>query len=147
MRATAGLLALAMLLGGCYSWTAIKPTELPKINGTPTVLPDNTGGQVRIVNDAQVETADGRLVEIRGRSDVRVQLKDTTLMSFEHPIRSSVENQSLTIMSANHPKTTMPLANIQSVEVSQGNRAEAAGVIIGILLPLALTIVFVSTAR
>jgi hypothetical protein len=147
MRAFAGLLALAMLLGGCYSWTAIKPTELPKINGNPTVLPDRSGGHVQIVNVAQVETPDGRLAEIRGQSDARVQLKDTTLMSFEHPIRSSVENQSLTIMSGNHPKTTIPLDNIQSVEVSQGNRAEAAGVIVGILLPLALTIVFVSTVR
>jgi hypothetical protein len=147
MRAFAGLVALAMLVSGCYAWTAIKPTELPKINGTPTFLPDRTGGQVRIVTMAQVETPDGRLAEIKGESNAPIQLKDGTGVFFEHPLRSSIEDQSLIIMSGNHPKTTIPLANIQSLDVSQGNLGEGAAMLFGFLLPVVITIAAVSATR
>ena len=145
MNKIAGLLLLTMLFAGCYSWTAIKPTELPKLNAAPAVVSNPRNGQVHLIKIAQLETPDGRLAEIQGASNARVNLKDGTSTLFEHPIMSTVENQALTIMSGNNPKTTIPLDRIQSIEVSSANPNDAAGIIsfIGFILSIVVLVGFI----
>ena len=135
MRLVAALLILTMFFGGCYTWTAIKPTELPKLNGAQTASSPQTDRRVELVSVAQVETPDGRLTEIQGESDARIQLKGFTPILFEHPILSSVENEGLAIRSGNRAKTTIPLGSIQSLEVSQLNRNQTAlaGTVLGLV--------------
>ena len=135
MRQVSTLLILTTLSGGCYTWTAIKPTELPKLNGAPTATTQKTGRQVELVSVAQVETPDGRLAEIQGKSDARIQLTGSTPMLFEHPILASIENEELTIRSGNRAKTSIPLGNIQHLEVSQLNRNQTAlaGTVFGLV--------------
>ena len=82
MRQLASLLILTMLSGGCYSWTAIKPTELPKLNGAQTTTSHQMGRQVILISAAQVETPDGRLVEIQGESDAKIQVPGAVPLLF-----------------------------------------------------------------
>jgi hypothetical protein len=124
MRQLFPLLILTMLTGGCYSWTTIKPTELPKLNGASTTSSRNMGRQVVLISVAQVEAPDGRLVEIQGESDAKVYLPGAQPMLFEHPIISSVDGDNLTIKSAKRSKTTLALDKIQRVDVSQFERGQ-----------------------
>lgn len=149
MRRTASLLVFTMLLGGCSSWTAIKPTELPKLNNAQTAVSENKSGQVELISATQVETPDGRLVEIGGKNDARVQLKDASSSLFEYPLRFSVENQALTIMSSNQPKTTIPLEKIQMVEVSQINHqaGEAVFFILSVVSTIGIGFLIASAVK
>ena len=135
MRCTSALLVLTMLLGGCYSWTAIKPTELPKLNGASTSTSHNMGRQVTVITAAQVEAPDGHLVEIDGESDTRMQTTGQPPITFKHPVLASVDEQGLTIRSSNYQKMTIPLSKIQSVEVSQFERGQTS---LAISIPLLL---------
>jgi len=135
MGQPSAFLILTILLGGCYTWTAIKPTELPKLNVAQKATSQQTSGQAQLVSVAEVETPDGRLAEVRGESDARIQLQGSTPILFEHPIRSSIENEELTIMSGNRARTSIPLGNIQRLEVSQLNRNQIAlaGMVFGLV--------------
>jgi hypothetical protein len=144
MRHVATLLVLTMLSGGCYSWTVIKPTELPKLNGAQTTRSNQMGRQVVLISAAQVETPDGRLVEIQGESDAKINLPGATPLLFEHPIISSVENEGLTVKSANRAKTTIPLNKIQSVEVSQFERGKTTAAVM-VLSTLAAGLIILVT--
>jgi hypothetical protein len=149
MRQVAALLILTMFCGGCYTWTTIKPTELPKLNGAQTASSHQTDRRVELVSVAQVETPDGRLAEIQGESDARIQLKGFTPILFEHPILSSVESEVLTIRSGNRAKTTIPLGNIQSLEVSQLNRNKTAlaGTVLGLVGSALLGFLIISAIK
>lgn len=129
MRCTSVLLVLSLLLGGCYSWTAIKPTELPKLNGASTSTSHNMGRQVTLITAAQVEAPDGHLVEIQGESDTRMTTTGQPPVTFKHPVLASVDDQALTIRSSNYRKLTVPLDKIQSVEVSQLERGQTTAAI------------------
>ena len=108
MRQPAALLVLTMLLDGCYSWTTIKTTELPKLNAAST----STG------------------------SDARVYLREKKPLTFNHPVLSTIESDGLASRSSNHPEVKIPLESIQRVEVSQFERGQSA--IVGSLLGMAL---------
>lgn len=129
MRCTSVLLALILLLGGCYSWTAIKPTELPKLNGASTTTTHTMGRQVTLISVAQVEAPDGRLVEIQGESDTRMKGTGQPPITFKHPVLASVDDESLTVRSSNYRKFTIPLNKIESVEVSQFERSKTMAAI------------------
>jgi len=118
MRRLACGVMFAMSLGGCYSWHAIKPTELPKLNGGSTTITNAGGRQVALITVAKVETEDGRLVELKGASDARVWVRGAAPTLFEHP-ESVVQGSSLLIRSLNQTQTRIPLTSIQKVEVSQ----------------------------
>jgi hypothetical protein len=147
MRVIAGFLILTLSLAGCVSSTAIKPTELPKFNASQTVVTSPDGRHVKTENVVQLETPEGRLAEVKGEADVRVQLKDTTQMHFKYPIRSSLENQALTLMSGNLPKTTIPLGNIDKLELYQDYTASGVGLVAALVLPIVLSIIIVRAAR
>ena len=144
MRQVATLLILTLLSGGCYSWTTIKPTELPKLNGAQTTRSNQMGRQVVLISAAQVEAPDGRLVEIQGESDARIHLPGSAPLLFEHPIIASVDNTGLTIKSANRAKTTIPLDKIQSVEVSQFERGQTTAAVTVVSLVLSAVILAVA---
>jgi hypothetical protein len=149
MRQVSAFLILTILFGGCYTWTAIKPTELPKLNGAQTATSQQTGRQVQLFSVVQVETPDGRLADIQGESDARIQLKGSPPILFEHPILSSIENEELTIRSGNRAKTSMPLGNIQHLEVSQLNRNQTAlaGTVFGLVTSALLTFLIISATK
>lgn len=149
MRVLAGFLIFTLSLAGCVSTTAIKPTELPKLSAPQTVLTSPDGRHMETERVVQLETPDGRLAEIKGEADVRLQLKDTNWMHFKHPIRSSVDNnQALTIMSGNLPKATIPLGNIEKAEIYQDHTAAGVGfVTVMVVLPIVLSIVLVRAVR
>ncbi len=130
MRQLSALLAFALLGSGCYSWSVIKPTELPKLNEASTTTQQKWGSpRVIVLTVAKLETPDGRIVQIEGESDARVNVRDKGTLSFEHPIVSAVDADRLIIQSAKRAKTTIPLANIERVEVSQFERAQTSAAV------------------
>lgn len=129
MRCASAFLVLTLLLGGCYSWTAIKPTELPKLNGASTSTTQSMGRQITLITVAQVEAPDGHLVEIQGESDTRMKTTGRPPVTFKHPVLASVEEQDLTIRSSNYGKFTIPLNKVETVEVSQFERGKTMAAI------------------
>jgi len=119
LRRVAPFLLASLFLSGCYSWTAIKPTELPKLNGASTTINHGWGGSVRILTVADLEAPDGRLVRIKGESDARISVGSGAPLSFAHPIQAFATDQDLYVQSANYPPTRIPLAQVQREEVSQ----------------------------
>ena len=70
-------------------------------------------------------------------------------MLFEHPILSSVENGDLTIRSGNCAKTSIPLGDIQILEVSQLNRNQTAlaGTVLGLVGSALLGFLIISAIK
>lgn len=146
-RGIAVLLILAMSFAGCISSTAIKPTELPKLNLAQPGAPGSNGGPGQPTSVIHLETPDGRLTEVKGEPDVHLQLKNNTEMLFQHPIQSSVDGQALTIMSGSLPKTTIPLGNIEKLELRHDYTASGIGLVVGLVVTAVLPILIVRAAR
>ena len=121
-RSLVALVTSLSLLAGCYSYnyTAIKPTELPKLNGaTYGQVVDGPGrGQAVAVSVHQVETPEGRLVEINGTFDVVIDTAQGE-WTFEHPIGAAVEDDTLLVKSSNQSPARIPLSQINSVVIKQ----------------------------
>ena len=111
-RSLVALVTSLSLLAGCYSYnyTAIKPTELPKLNGS-------SYGQVA---GGAVETPEGRLVEINGSFDVVIDTNQGE-WTFEHPVGAGIEGDALVVKSSNQNPARIPLSQINSVMIKQGD--------------------------
>ena len=149
MRKLVGLLLASALTAGCYTWEPIKPTELPKLSGaavaTGTVASGTNRGQVIAVSVAHVEAPDGRLVEIKGEFDARVELTNGQTVTFTHPVRAQVDGFHLTVQGGNRPPTSFPLNQVRVVTVSQGNPAASAavGAVVGTALGVLIVVLVV----
>ncbi|HJX54082.1 MAG TPA: hypothetical protein VJ801_15045 [Polyangia bacterium] len=147
MREVSILLVIAMLFSGCYSWTAIKPAELPKLNDASSSTSRGSGGQLTEVTAAKLETPDGRLVEVRGESGARISVRGQEPMSFSYPILSAVQDDNLIVQAGNRGKTTIPLQQIESVEVSQVDRTSAVLLFVTISLIVPCVMIVAAAAR
>jgi hypothetical protein len=112
------ILAVSLTTSGCYSWVDVKPTELPKLNGGGNVA-SGFMGEVEEVH--KVEQSDGRMAEIRGSYDVRLTGTNGSELDFSHPVVATVAGDALTLRSENRAATNIPLADIQTAEVSQSH--------------------------
>jgi hypothetical protein len=119
-RLVTALLACSLLTTGCYSRVPIRPSELPKLNGSfqeaQAVGPNAT---LVIQSVRQVEGEDGRLVEFQGEHDVIVTLQDGSKTTYKHPVLVSEESGVLTIRSGNLTEARVPLAAIKRVEATE----------------------------
>jgi hypothetical protein len=148
MKCSAGLAVFVLSLSGCYSWTAIRPDELPKLNGNYTSSQGHPGGTLVIETVAQLEAPDGRMVEIKGESDARLTTKNPQVAwNFQHPILAETDGNSLRIRSSNLGKKSFELGNIQSLEVSQFERAKTAWAICGPLTVVGIIAILVILNR
>lgn len=139
-RMTHGMaLLLAVLsLGGCYNYTAIRPTELPLLNNMHVIpVGSTTGarGQTVSVTQVSVRTVhrqDGRTVRIAGTPSVRIQ---TTMgeIDFDDPVMSSLQpGQSLTVAGANRSAVTIPLGQVQLVEARELSVGKSVALMVAI---------------
>jgi hypothetical protein len=134
---------------GCYDWEMVRPTEVPKLNGSfATPIGQSGNATVVAVRVADVEREDGTLVRIRGDYDLRVELKDGTAMTFSNPVRTESSGDDLLVRGGNRAETRIPLKDIAHASVSQlapGKTAAltivltlvAAGATVGITLAAA----------
>ena len=111
----AGCPMLVAVVGtaGCLRWVEIKPTELPKLNGsyarTTGAVPTPTGPTMIVERTvAHIERPDGTLVEISGRFHADVSTSAGSLR-FEHPVNSELQNDVLVIQGGNRAQTPIPL--------------------------------------
>ncbi len=147
------LLSLANL--GCHDWVAIRPTELPRLNGSTAVQvgtttqygPNGTTSTapVMAVSQTAVEGPDGRMVQINGSFDARV-VSGGEERTFDGPVVSELqlEGRQLNIRSANYAPVDIPISAVDSVEVSQFNAVKTSllsgglGIIGGTLIAIVL---------
>jgi hypothetical protein len=128
-------LVLAMLSSGCYDFELIKPTELPKLNGSfSTSLGRAGNATVVAVRVVDVEREDGTLAQIKGNFDLKVVRTDGREVEFEHPVRVEEDGDDFVVRGGNRGATRISLVDIQHAEVSQLNPgAVVAGTLLGVL--------------
>jgi hypothetical protein len=124
VRALLAVSTLVLLLAGCYRHTAIKPTELPKLNSPSmgTVVGGNANGSTIAVATRTVERPNGQLVEIRGEFDLLLTTSAGD-MAFSKPVVSDISDGILTVRSGNHGAWSAPISSVDSAKVEQPNRS------------------------
>jgi hypothetical protein len=130
-----------MLSSGCYDWEFVKPTELPKLNGsfaTPVGHEGNT--TVVAVRVADVEREDGTLAQIKGKFDLKVVGQDDSEVEFVHPVAAQIDGDELVLRGGNRSKTRIPLDDIKHAEISQLNPGATAGAAISVSLLAGLVV-------
>jgi hypothetical protein len=109
-----------MLSSGCYDWELIKPTELPKLNGSFSTPIGRAGNATVVaVRVADVEREDGTLTQIKGNFDLKVTRENDDVVEFEHPVLAEIDGDDLVVRGGNRAKTHIPLVEIKHSEVSQ----------------------------
>lgn len=111
------VLASSVLLQGCHAHTPIRPTELPKLNGSFGDTQRGAGAVLTTRTVTHVQGEDGRMVELKGEYDVVMTLKDGRKVEFEHPVLSAVEGQKLRIRSGNRPEASVLVDDISHIEI------------------------------
>jgi hypothetical protein len=143
----APLVFAALLLNtvGCVSWHSVKASEIPKI-GNMTVGVVSSGaqrGKAIAVSVAKLETPEGKLIEIKGKPDLRITVGGSSV-KFSHPITASIEGGNVIIKSSNRAPMTIPIRSIQRVEVSQPSVAGIVAVsLLATLAGIALAMVLI----
>lgn len=148
MKALVLVLASAVVFG-CYSNTPIKPTELPKLNGSTVVgLGQQGNTAVYGVTVAHVEAPDGHLEEVAGSFDLVVTDRRRGEVDFDHPVHSEIEGDSLSIQGGNRARTVFNLHDVTQADVVQPNNT---GTLLWCTLPfipaMALAIVLIEATR
>ncbi len=125
------LASFAFQAVGChsYKWVPVKPTEVPKLNGSyvrdrGTVSTPSGAVSVQEVTVAHVERPDGTLVEISGKYDLRVTSQGNSAV-FEHPVNSRLQDQFLIVTSGNRAATPYVLRTVERTEVKQPDPTSA----------------------
>jgi hypothetical protein len=120
-----------MLSSGCYQWELIKPTELPKLNGS-FATPVGHVGNANVVafRVADVEREDGTLVQIKGNFDLKVTRENDEEVEFDHPVAAQIDGDDLVVRGGNRSKTNIPLTEIKHAEVSQFDSGATMGVVL-----------------
>jgi hypothetical protein len=130
------LLAATICCTGCTTWVEVRPTELPKLNGSTvtsgTVVSGDRKRDVIAITVADVERPDGTLTQIYGRYDVRVTETSGREMTFETPVRSEVEDDTLSLQGSNRRQTQFRLNDVRTTEVSQPSDTALTWVIVGV---------------
>lgn len=123
MRALAFSVVGLLLVSGCTRWTAIRPEQLPALNGDSVELAhaNAVAGTTRTV-----ERPDGRTVEIRGAFHARLTGRNGHQVVVEHPVISSIEGRTLTVRGSNVAPQIIPMPNLSSVEIGQTNKGAVA---------------------
>ena len=126
---------VAMLNLGCTNWVAIRPSELPRLNGSTAVRAGTTYDlePIMLIAETSVETPEGTLVTIRGDFDASIQYHGRTILA-EDPVISEVTGSYLQVRAGNLRQTRMTLAEITSVEVLQAAGTKTYLLTVGLIL-------------
>jgi len=148
-RAVALVLIPLFIASGCYNYTAIKPAELPKLNGaTGGEVVDGPGaGSTIAVATRTVEMPDGRLKRVDGKFDIVIEAAGGE-MTFEGPVQTTIDDAgNVTIKSSNHGPWTGPIAALQSVKVKQKSKGKTgAATFAGIFIPFVIVLAVLLSA-
>lgn len=115
------LLALVVLLSGCFRQIAIRPDQLPVLSSMSSPTPIARSGDVTVVAvpTATVVTPEGMNVEIRSPYNAIIETLNDAPLEFEHPVTSSLTATTLTVAGGNRPATDFRLSTLQGVSVTQ----------------------------
>ncbi len=133
MRILSVIVATSFAATGCFRVDAIKPTELPKLNGSNVRNLGQTGNvQLIGITVTPVERIDGRTVEIKGNYDASIVRNDGRTLSFEHPVLSEIVNNTLTVKGSNRGVASWPLADVSRVDVQTYDATKTILVVVAI---------------
>ena len=127
--------SFGLLSAGCYDTYAVKPAELPKINGS-FVHSEAVGGNATLVtySVAHVEAEDGRMLELTGKHDVILTLKDGKQVVFQHPVTTEPEGDGYALRGGNRGLLEVKESDIKRAEVTQYD----SGKTLAAAIPLAI---------
>lgn len=142
MRALAFSVVGLLMVSGCTRWTAIRPEQLPALNGDTIERANSTAVAA---TTRTVERPDGRTVEIRGAFHARLTGRNGHQVVAEHPVISTIEGRTLIVRGSNVAPQTIPLPNLSSVEIGQTNKgAVAVGYsLLGVVLAVLASVIVV----
>ncbi len=151
LSAALALTTCVALVSGCYTWEPIRPSELPKLSGggvtVGRIVDGENEGRVVVASLRHVEAPDGTMVEIKGKYDARITLKNGREIEFEHPVRTEVDGLHVVIAGGNVSNMSFDPDNIKSVEVSQFSAGQTALAIVGcVVLSSVITVVALSSS-
>jgi hypothetical protein len=111
------LFALPVLLAqtGCYDWVAIRPADLPLLNGDVQATSE-PGQGTAVAGAPTVHRLNGTLLEVHGRHDVRVKVGGQTYL-FTAPVHATRSGEAIEVEGGNRPATRIWMPAIDSVEI------------------------------
>jgi hypothetical protein len=112
---------------GCYNWVAVKPDEAEKLSGSFVA---NAGPNALAIRVVHAEQPDGRMVELEGDFDVRLELKDGDVLTFSHPVRIEAAEDTLVFHGGDQEPAHVKRDNIVSLKASKYNMGETAVLVI-----------------
>ena len=114
------LLTIVSLVNGCYTNTAVRPSEIPKLNGAfQTSQPAGRNAILVTSSVSHVEAPDGKTVEVKGTYDLILTTKDGKIIQFDHPVMIDKEEDSFLLRGANRGETHVAMTDIEATEVRQ----------------------------
>jgi len=126
---------------GCYSTTAIRPDQLPLLNGSFAVATGSYRAGSRTVTTGQVSVAhvaapDGRIVEIAGPFDAILVARDprNLPLEFDHPVEAQLDGMTLRVAGANRAPVGVPLEGVSEVRIRQFDGATTSWAIVGVTI-------------
>lgn len=140
MRMKRHFVALALLASlssqtACYDWVPVDPVDAQKLSGSFAVPAGPHTVAIRVVD---VRQPDGRVAELEGDLDVRLELRNGARYDFEHPVLVTDNGVSLEFRGGNRGAVTVRREDIASLEASKLNRGQtiALGASLGVALGL-----------
>jgi hypothetical protein len=134
-------IATATLASACHSTTAIRPDQLPLLNGSFAVVTGsqrvgNTTVTTGEVSVAHVSAPDGRIVEITGEFNATLvsRVAGVASIDFDHPVQASIEGSMLRVAGGNRAPVDVSLESLERIDVSQYDGVATMLLIVGISL-------------
>lgn len=129
------MVSLLLTQPGCYTWTAIQPNELQKLQpgvsetvGSSTVS-TSTGTTTSSIVAHNVQTLvaeDGTAVQIRGDYDLRITTESNKTFTFDHPILVEPIKNGYGVRGGNQTLKNFDVFAIKKVEIGQLDRVKSA---------------------
>lgn len=138
-------LVLALLNTACISWVEIDPEDLPRLSENSSaqlqeaVETGDEGGfsPESVVTGTEIESVEGELVTIRPPYDTRLASEEGSLI-VEGPVAAAIVNGSLILQGPSTERLTVPIADLESVKVSQFSTVRTYLLVLGIAVGVAV---------
>lgn len=133
------MLAFSLLQLGCIDWIEVRPTDLPRLSASSSAQLQQaieTGEEGGVspstaVTGTTIEDADGDEVRIRPPYDARLTTAEGSV-NIEGPVAAAVANGNLTVQGPETDRMSVPLDELETVEVSQFATVKTYLLILGI---------------
>lgn len=138
------MMAASVLHLGCINWVDIRPQDLPRLSASSSaqlqqaIETGEEGGASpsTAVTGTTLEDADGDEVLIRPPYDARI-VTAAGRLEVEGPVAAAIADGELTVQGPQTGRSTVPLEDIETVQVSQFATVKTYLLILGLTIGIA----------